>query len=216
MSSPHIVVGRPWHLLLSALLCWTLIGCSSEEDPTKPDGAYHIFRDALFEGDAATVWERLDEETHQYFQAQYDYLVEMDEMISDYLPLTDHRIARRQSGVVLLEEVEDGRELFLRVFTPSELPQDEASRIGSNIDELQIAEDNQSAVVKTRAEQEYVLTREEDSKSWHIRLIKDAEPAMNWLDENKSALQQTVEDLISEERDKREAIIAELMNLKQD
>lgn len=193
-----------------------LAGCAAELDPAKPDGAYHLFRDAMLQGDAQGVWANTDEKTHRYFQEQFDYLVEMDEMIARYLPQTDHRIARNQSGTVLLQEVRDGQGLFLKVFQADKIPNEEAIRIGSDIDELIVAKDDSGAKVITRAGQEYVLTRDAEAKRWFVRLPTSVESSMQWLGQNRSAMQQTVEDLIAEERDRREAIIAELMQLKTD
>lgn len=202
--------------MLALLALAFMAGCAAELDPAKPDGAYHLFRDAVLQGDAEAVWENTDEKTHRYFQEQFEYLVEMDEMIARYLPQTDHRIARSQSGAVLLKEVQDGKGLFLKVFQPDKIPDEEAIRIGSDIDELIIAKDDSGAKVVTRAGQEYVLTRDAEAKRWYVRLPTSVESSMQWLGQNRSAMQQTVEDLIAEERDRREAIIAELMQLKTD
>lgn len=205
-------------VLLGATLVAFANGCSSELDPADPEGAYYIFRDALLEEDPQTVWERTDEETHAYYQARYNDLVEMDETIDRYLPQTDHKIARQQSGTVLLDEVDDGKSLFLKTFAPSELPEEEAIKVGSDIDELKLAEDKSSAKVITRAGQEYVFSRDENSDEWHVMLVRSTdivEKSFAWLENNRSALQQTVEDLIAEEREKREAIIAELLNKKE-
>jgi hypothetical protein len=196
-----------------------LAGCASELDPTEPEGAYYLFRDAMLQGDGEEVWKRTDAETHRYFQERYEDLVDMEETIEKFLPQTDHRIARKQSGAILLDEVDDGRELFLKIFTPENIPDDQAIRIGSDIDELILAEDESAAKVVTRAGQEYVLTRDEESEKWRVMLVRSSESieeSMGWVGQNESALQQTVEDLIAEERDKREAIIAELMNLKEE
>ncbi len=205
-------------VLLGATLVAFASGCSSELDPSDPEGAYYIFRDALLEKDAQTVWERTDQETHAYYQARYNDLVEMDETIDRYLPQTDHKIARQQSGTVLLDEIDDGKGLFLKTFVPDELPEEEAIKVGSDIDEIKLAEDESSAKIITRAGQEYVLTRDDKTDEWRVMLVRSTdivEKSFAWLDTNRSALQQTVEDLIAEEREKREAIIAELLNKKE-
>lgn len=205
---------------MGALMMLSLMsGCGDELDPTEPEGAYYIFRNALLEGDAETVWKRTDAETHQYFDDRYQELVEMDETIQKYLPQTDHRIAREQSGTILLDDIDGGKGLFLKVFQPKNLPEKEAIKVGSNIDELKVAEDDEAAKVVTRAGQEYVLTRSSDSEQWHVMLVRSTDAvqkSMGWLESNKSALQQTVEDLMAEERETREAIIAELMDKKQE
>jgi hypothetical protein len=209
-------VSRAWAMIA---ILGLLAGCASELDPTEPEGAYYLFRDAMLQGDGEEVWKRTDAETHRYFQERYEDLVDMEETIEKFLPQTDHRIARKQSGAILLDEVDDGRELFLKIFTPENIPDDQAIRIGSDIDELILAEDESAAKVVTRAGQEYVLTRDEESEKWRVMLVRSSESieeSMGWVGQNESALQQTVEDLIAEERDKREAIIAELMNLKEE
>jgi hypothetical protein len=203
-------------LIIVASAMWGA-SCGGELDPSEPEGAYYIFRDALLEGDVETVWERSDEETHQYFEERYERLVEMDEMIERYLPQTDHRIARQQSGTVLLDEIDGGKALFLKVFEPEGLPDEEAIRIGTDVKELKLAEDDSAAKVVTRAGQEYVLTHQDDTDQWHVMLVRSTETveaALGWLESNQSALQQTVEDLIAEERQRRETIIADLMDIK--
>lgn len=216
-------LGRFARVVLAAVavacLATLAMGCSDELDPTEPEGAYYIFRNALLEGDAQVVWKRTDAETHRYFQERYEQLVEMDETIRRYLPQTDHKIARKQSGVILLDEVDGGKGLFLKIFQPDNLPEQEAIKIGSNIDELKVTEDGQAAKVITRAGQEYVLTREEDGEEWRVMLISSTDSVqenLGWLKQNQSALQQTVEDLIAEERAKRETIIAELLDKKKE
>lgn len=206
-----------WALALLMMLGWAA-GCSSELDPSKPDGAYHLFRDALLAGDAEGVWKNSDAATHLYFQDRYEHLSDMDETIAQFLPQTDHRIARQQSGAVLLDEVKDGKGLFLKIFQ-SEGFADEAIRIGSDIDELKVNKEGTTARVVTRAEQIYLLGKDGESERWHIMLMdseisKSVEDSMDWLGHNESALQQTVEDLVAEQREQREAIIAELMKPK--
>jgi hypothetical protein len=194
-------------------------GCGDELDSSEPEGAYYIFRNALLEGDAETVWKRTDSDSRAYFQQRYEHLVEMDQTIERYLPQTDHKIARKQSGTVLLDEVEDGKGLFLKVFQPENLTATEAIRIGSDLDELKVAEDDSAAKVVTRAGQEYLLSHDQQSEEWHVMLVRSTDKvdaSFGWLTSNQSALQQTVEDLIAEERKKREAVIAELMDKKSD
>lgn len=202
-------------LFIIALMASSLVfGCNSEHDPTEPEGAYYTFRDAVLNDDAATAWERVDEGTREYYEERYAQLEEMDETIEQYLPQTDHRIAREQSGTELLEEVDDGEDLFKETFTASDLPDDEAIEVGTDIDELKLAEDEKSAKVITRAGQEYLLKRDEESGDWHVMLSESTDAvdeSFKWLDKNRKALRKTVEDLMAEEREKREAIIAELM-----
>ena len=201
--------------LLALTLALVAFGCSSELDPTDPGDAYTIFRDALFAQQAAGVWDRLDPETHAYFQERYERLVQMNQLIESYLPQTDHRLARSQSGVELLESVSDGRELFDHVFTKATMPDDTAIVFGSGVREIRVSEDGESALVVTRGLQEFVMVQADD-EHWHVNLVGSGEfldTSFGWLTSNEEALSQTVEDLIAEERQKREAIIADLMNL---
>lgn len=202
-------------LLIIALMASSVaFGCNSEHDSSEPEGAYYTFRDAVLNDDAQAAWERVDQGTREYYAERYEQLEEMEETIEQYLPQTDHRIAREQSGAELLDEVDDGEELFEKTFAPSDLPEDEAIEVGTDIDELKLAEDESSAKVITRAGQEYLLTRDEETDEWHIMLSESTEAvdeSFAWLDKNRKALRKTVEDLMAEEREKREAIIAELM-----
>lgn len=207
-----------WALLLLLLLS-AVPGCSSELDPTQPDGAYQLFRDALLAGDAEGVWKHSDEATHLYFEERFEHLGQMDKTIEQFLPQTDHRIARQQSGAILLDEVKDGKGLFMKIFQAQKFNDDEAIRIGSDIDELTVNKEDTAARVLTRAKQVYLLKKDPKSEQWRIQLMesetsKSVEESMGWLGHNESALQQTVEDLVAEQRQEREAIIADLMKLK--
>lgn len=203
-------------LLAAALLA---VGCSDELDPAEAGDAYLMFRDAMWAGSAEQVWAMCDVETHTYFQERYDELVAMDETIDRYLPLADHRLARRQSGAVLTKEIKDGKGLFLKVFTPDKLPKETAYKLGTDVEELAVSEDDQNAKIVTRGKQTFYLVKQKAAKRgeparWHVKLVQSSEAvpgAFSWLEGNRVALQQTVDDLIAEERQQREAIIAELM-----
>lgn len=194
-----------------AVVSWS---CSGELDPSDPEDAYEIFRDALLEGDGQTVWERSDEDTRQFVDDRFDSLREMDELIERYLPATDHQLARSQTGAELLDELDSPEELFVRVFESNALPDDEAMYVGSAPEQIQMAEDEESAVILTRGQQEFVLVLEEDDL-WYVNLVDSGEflpNAFAWIDENEQNLEQTVQDLIAEERQAREEIIADLLD----
>ena len=199
--------------MLAFALLISLPSCSSELDPTDPADAYLLFRNAMIAGDGETVWNRLDTRTHEYFEASHTELEEMAESIERYLPQADHRLARRQSGVILLDDVTDGKSFFLEIFTPQELPQGEAYDLGTRVEEIETTEDGAFAKVITRGGQQFYMVRGDDEQ-WRVMLLKSSEElktSMAWLDQNKSALRQTVDDLIAEERQRRETVIAELM-----
>ncbi len=200
-------------VVTTALVATAIAGCGGEPDPSSPDDAYQIFRTALFEADAETMWERTDPQTRDYFEDRYERLVEMDELIERYLPQTDHRIARTQSGAELLDEIESGRLLFVTMMQPGPFVDDDAVELGARLQELRMAEDGQSAVAVTRGGQEFVLVTDDDH--WYVNLVESGsflETTFQWLTDNEEALEQTVEDLIEEERQVREEIIADLMD----
>ena len=194
----------------------TMTGCEKNVDPTDPEGAYNLYIDALFTGDAETVWNRAAPSTHEYFQEQFDVLVQMDETIRRYLPPTDHKIAREQAGSILTNSATDGKTLFLQVFKPDTLALKEKHRVGSVVDQIRVNEEGTIAELKTLGGDVIYLTKG-DKEQWFVMLVRSSSAVtdqMKWLGENESALKQTIEDLIAEERTKREAVIAELMRLQ--
>lgn len=203
----------PLLLLLGIALALTTAACSGELDPSEPEDAYEMFRNALLDGDGAAVWERTDEHTRLYFQERYASLQEMDDLIERYLPPVDHQLARSQSGSELLDELESPEELFTHIFQFEDMA-DDAIRLGSDPRQIQLTEDETSAVVLTRTEQEFVLVLQDDEQ-WYVNLVESGDfvdEAFAWLDQNEDALEQTVEDLIAEEQQLRESIIADLLN----
>ena len=201
-------------LALGVAVALSSIACSSEYDPADPEDSYELFRHALLEGDGQSVWERTDDDTRQYFEDRYASLKEMDELIERYLPPVDHQLARSQSGSELLDEVDSPEELFTHIFQFEDMADDDAIRLGSDPRQIQLTEDETSAVVLTRTEQEFVLVLHEDHH-WYVNLVESGgfvDAAFAWLDQNEDALEQTVEDLIAEERQVREAIIADLLD----
>ena len=202
--------------LALALTLSAFSGCSGELDPRDPSDAYLMFRDALGEGDSQKVWARVDEHTRAYFERSYLDLQDMGDSIERYLPQSDHRLARSQSGVKLLDEVSDGRTLFLRVLTPEALPlQEDEYKLGSDIAELSLNEEETRAKVVTKGGQTFLLTRDPSDEQWYVMFTRSSTEllsAMRWVEDNKLALSQTVDDLIAEERAKREQVISELMH----
>jgi hypothetical protein len=201
-----------------AFVCSVSTGCGEKLDPTDPEGAYNLYVKSLWAGDAEAVWDRLAPSTKEYFQDEYDTLVGMDETIRRYLPPTDHRIAREQAGSILTDDVKDGKGLFLKVFQPSRLKLTESHRVGASVEEIRINEDETVAELKTLGGDTFYITKGDDEQ-WYVMLVRSSsmvEERMKWLDSNQSALKQTVEDLIDEERKEREEVIAELMKLETD
>ena len=213
---------RQTSLALVFLLLVGSVGCTGKSDPTGPEGAYNQFRDGLFEGDNDKVWNRMSPDSHAYFDDQVARLRLMDEKIVRYLPPTDHKLARGQAGSVLTDEVTDGRGLFDKIFQPKGLPKDEQFKVGSQVEEIRKSEDEKTAEVITRGKQTIRLVHDEKSDEWFVSLpnstfvtVEKTPEALNksfqWLEKNESALDQTIEDLIEEERREREKVIADLM-----
>ena len=187
-------------------------GCSGEPDPTTARGAYTLFQKALSAGDTAALWKRCDQRTHQYFEARYQDLVAMDRKIERYLPRTDHKLARKDAGTVLLEQVGSGRELFERVVRPAQIVVDRPKELGAEIREIRMSEDESRAVIETMAGQTFRVVRADDGR-WRVALV-DSVPAVErsfkWLANNRDALEETVNELIADEKAEREQVIAEL------
>lgn len=201
---------RACAILICSLLILT--GCGENLDTTTPEGAFNVFKNAMFDGNPDVMWERMSQSSQGYFDEQLQRLNAMDEKIERFLPPTDHRIARRQAGTVLTDEFSTGKELFLHVFRPDSIPDDEKFRVGMHVAEIKISEDERQAAVVTRGEQEILLVESEGGE-WHVMFVESSEVvpnAMAWLDSNEDALDQTIEDLISEERSLRAEIISEL------
>ncbi len=209
--------GRFFAFAVLLLLVPLFSACGENLDPRSPEGAYNVFRASLLAGDAEGVWARLAPSTHEYFDEQHQRLVKMDSTIKKYLPPTDHKLAREQAGSILTDEVKDGHGLFVKVFNGANLPDDESYKVGMDVEEVTVTEDEQSAKLLTRGGQTYILTRVEGSEEWFIMLVRSndaVKKSLTWLDSNETALDKTVEDLIEEETAKREKLIAELMDLE--
>ena len=203
-----------------ALVCWALgvlvvAGCSNKLDPTEPGEAYLKFRKSLKKGDVEQMWKRCSPSTREYFNTRYDELVQMDHKIHKYLPQTDHKLARKQSGTVLLDEIDSGRGLFEHVVDPEKVAMNEARRLGSLISAIRLSKDEKQAEVETRSGRKYRLVKGEESE-WYVSLVDSlgaVDKSFAWLERNKKALDKTVQDLSEEQRKKREEIIAELMDV---
>ena len=203
------------HCLIALLLAILTAGCAENLDPKDPEGAYNLYVNALWAKDAKAVWDRAAPPTHQYFNERYDTLAKMDETIGRYLPPTDHRIAREQAGSILTDKVTDGRGLFLELFKPEQLDLAEKHLVGASVDQIRINEEGNVAELTTLGKDTYFLAKGADEE-WYVMLVRSSkavEQQMSWLTANESALTQTIEDLIAEERSQREAVIQELMKL---
>lgn len=212
----HTSTGR-WAVVASVLILvgFAVPGCSGELDPTEPSEAYLLFRKALKKGQVDAMWNRCADSTKQYFEDRHQQLVEMDRKIEKYLPQTDHKLARKQTGTELLDEVENGRALFEKIVTPKKLEVTEAGRLGSLIEEIRLSKNKKKAEVATRGGRTYRMVKQDDGE-WYVALadsVDALDASFGWLDRNDKALTKTVNELKQEEREKREEIIAELMDV---
>lgn len=199
-----------------------MFGCSEKLDTTDPEGTYNLYRNALFEGSAEKVYGLLAPGSIKYFDDEFLRLKRMDATITRYLPITDHKLARRQAGSILTDEVTDGHTLFLKIFQPASMKLSKSSRwnqspfeVGAIVEQIQVSEDGMAAKLTTKAKEEYRFEKNE-KEEWKLQLVQSAQAfqqATEWMAGNENALQQTIDDLIEEDTTNRESIIADLMGL---
>lgn len=204
---------------IALLLCFLLTGCGKKLDPSDPEGAFNLFWQHMMDGQSEAMWDLMAPSSHEYFDQQLERLHEMDEKIGRYLPPTDHTLARKQAGSILTDEIKDGRGLFLKIFKPAEVPKEEAIQVGMQVEQVTMSEDQKSAAVLTRGGQKVLLTYDQANEKWEVMFVEsfaELGTAMGWLESNETALDQTIEDLISEERRERESLIAELMGYEEE
>lgn len=216
---------RPSRLLESAIVPLSVLlatvgfaaGCGSEEDPTKPAGAYRMYRQAVLDGDVEAIWERSSESTHEYFAERYDELVEMDQQIREYLPHTDHELARKQTGTEMLDDIDGPRGLFEKMLKPKNMPMNQARRLGSEIEKIRMGEDREVARVVAAGGREYRVVLGEDEE-WYVDIVASVDAvdkSFEWLDNNQEALEKTVNDIVEKRQEEREEIIADLMDVEE-
>lgn len=198
----------PW-LILVATLVSLGSGCADELDPKQPQGAYLIFRQALFSQDADTAWDYLDGGTKAVFEDRARALDAMGEDIVRFLPQVDQRLARKQTGAELLRDkrVIDGESLFKLLFTPSAVPVTPEIEVGSQISSVEVNDAEDEAIIVTESGQQYRLVIDEDGV-WRVSSWRDlAVERTKWILDNRTALTQTVQDLIAEEKEEVDRII---------
>ncbi len=201
---------------LPALLCVLmtlpvvgLCGCADDLDPRQPQGAYLIFRQALFTQDAETAWSYLDAGTQAVFEDRAKALDDMSEDIVRFLPQVDQRLARKQTGAELLKakQITDGKALFILLFTPAAVPVTPEIEVGTQISSVEVNDAEDEAIIVTESGQQYRLVVEEDGV-WRVSSWRDlAVERTKWILDNQTALTQTVQDLIAEEKEEVDRII---------
>ncbi len=207
-------VWRPSVFLLASLIALSAISCAEELLPTEPEGAYLIWRQALLEGNADVAYDHLDEQTRAVFEERVEVLNVMSEDILRYLPRTDQRLARQQTGAVLLKEkgIEDGRGLFKVLFKPEAMKVTPEIEVGTEVSSVEINETGDEAAIVVYAGQQFLLRKEEDGiwriTSWRTLSLERTQ----WILDNRDALEQTVQDLINEEKEEMDAVIKYLLD----
>ncbi len=197
---------------LAVVCCCVVLqgaGCAEELTPQEPRGAYMIFRQAVLSGDAAGVYAAMDKETHQVFETRYQTMVGMEEQIVRFLPQVDQKLARQQTGVVLLKErgITSGETLFHAVFTAQKLEVTPEIEVGTEVSEVEVNAEESEAAVVTYSGQVYRLVKEEDGV-WRVKSWRElVEQKTSWVTGNQSALEQTVSDLIKEESEEVDKVI---------
>lgn len=201
---------RPWLLPVTVVLLVGLgAGCADDLDPKQPQGAYLIFRQALFTGDADTSWDYLDRGTQAVFEDRAAVLNNMSEDIVRFLPQVDQRLARKQTGAELLRggKVTDGKSLFKLLFKPDAVPVTPEIEVGTQISSVEVNDAEDEAIIVTESGQQYRLVIDEEG-TWRVSSWRElAIERTKWILDNQTALTQTVQDLIAEEKEEVDRII---------
>lgn len=215
-------VGMPSvrHRLRSLVALWVLwgaavsvAGCQEEYLPSEPDGAYMLWRQALLSGDIEGVYDLLDEDTHADLDERVGVMREMSEDILRYLPQVDQKLARQQTGVVLLNKhnIETGADLFKVLFKPDKLEVTPSIEVGTEISELTLNEAGDEAVIVVYSSQQFLMRKNQEGQwrvsSWKTLCLERTQ----WILDNRDALEQTVQDLINEEKEEVDAAIKFLL-----
>lgn len=205
---------RPWAALgvlwVAAVFA---VGCQEEYLPDNPEGAYMLWRQALLSGDTAGVYELLDEDTHKVLDERVEVMRVMSEDIVRYLPQVDQKLAREQTGVVLLRkhDMETGADLFEVLFEPDKLEVTPSVEVGTEISEMTLNEAGDEAVIVVYSSQQFLMRRGQDGRwrvsSWRTLCLERTQ----WILDNRDALEQTVQDLINEEKEEVDAAIKFLL-----
>ena len=198
-------------ILLVSSTC--LSSCAEEVVATEPEGAYIIWRQALFDGDEDKVYDQLDDQTQKVFQDRVVLLGRMSQDIQRYLPQADQKLARQQTGVVMLSEhgIKDGRGLFKALIELDKLTVSPELEVGTEVSEVEVNESGTEAAVVVYAGQQFVLRKEEDAH-WRIASWRQlSTERTQWILDNGLVLEQTVQDLINEEKEEVNAVIKYLL-----
>ncbi|MEO1273331.1 MAG: hypothetical protein AAFX99_35045, partial [Myxococcota bacterium] len=215
---------HPW-VLFALWFALVTVGCQGELKPEEPDGAYLLFRQALLDQDTDTIYSFLNNKTKTVFDTRTVVLKDMSTKIDRFLPQVDQKLARSQTGVVLLKkhDIKDGKALFKHLFQSKAIEVTEGLQVGSGIrfpgGVEYLDEDKTQAVIVTWANDQYYLVLEEegeDKKIWRVASwLEDAEAKTQWIVTNQKNLDQTIQDLISEEKEEIDTVIKYLLAQEQ-
>ena len=176
-----------------------------------------LFRQALFsseEASADTVYSYLSKDTKQVFEERVSMMNEMSEQIVRFLPQVDQKLARKQTGAVLLKEqkLTTGKDLFKLLYSADLIKPSDELEVGSEISDIEYLNDeNTEAILVTYAKDEYRLVLEEDGV-WRVASWREfAKARTAWISNNREILEQTIQELITEEKEEIDKVIAYLL-----
>jgi hypothetical protein len=96
------------------------------------------------------------------------------------------------------------------LYTPDKLEVTPEIEVGSEISALEVSEDGKEAIIVTYSGQQYRLVLED--AEWRISSWSELSAARTkWILDNRTALEQTVQDLIAEEKEEVDQVIAFLI-----
>lgn len=176
------------------VLSLSLAACGGEKPPTEPEGGLAVFGAALASQDADAIWARLTPDTQLVAESALSALGTTDQLI-ERLQSSDQLDTREATGTGRLEELETPEALFALLVNPTTLPPlEEKSRLRAGMRAetvVQVAEN--TAIVVTRADQEFELVRSDDGE-WRVRepvyslLTRAAAP----IHQNRARVEQAV------------------------
>ena len=185
------------------------MSCSEDEAvPTEPAGAFLLFNQALAERDNEVVWELLDAPTKALFEEYYQKLQAADLIIERYFDPVDRAPAREKAGLGILNEIEDGRGLFLFLFDSEVIAYDKDQEVGADIEELHLNEDENRATILTNSGERYELVLEDD-QHWRISSFREMlKKKLYPIHVSLEALKEYAKEAIEKEEERRSQLLA--------
>lgn len=171
-DSPGSRIPRAVALLVTLIASLALsVTCSDDEAITEPTGGYLAFRDALLSGDPHQLWSWISEDTKQIYN---DAILDIQALAESVRMLSpaDRALAYERTAVRLAGHVETGEALFVEIVRLENLVGDQRYLLGTDIDDLDVADDGDHATVTTEAGQEFDLVRETDGV-WRVESLSE-------------------------------------------